>query len=204
MYGKLKYVIVVFLLLMVCTAVCSAASVYVSDRIKISMRSTPGPGHKIIKMLDSGSALVVLEQSGAWSKVRTADGRVGWALTRFLVNRKPAVIVVEELKRKTATLVDTVAQLRSENKRITEENKRLAGIEEKYIKLEKDSKSFFELKAKYNDILIKFKARQERIAAFEDNRKNKIMTWFLIGAGVFVFGVLLGMSARKRRRSYLI
>ncbi|MCP3898710.1 MAG: TIGR04211 family SH3 domain-containing protein [Desulfobacteraceae bacterium] len=180
-----------------------AESVYVSDIKKITMRIAPGAEHKIMRMLESGSNLKVLEKSEAWSKVRTKDGKEGWALTRFLVAQKPAVVLVKELKIKNEKLVKKVASLKVENDSIITANKRLAGIEEKYIELEKESKNFLELKTKYNENLKKFEDQQVKITAFENNRKSKIMTWFLIGAGVFVFGVMLGMGAKKNRRSYL-
>ncbi len=180
-----------------------AESVYVSDIKKITMRIAPGTEHKIMRMLESGSSLKILEKSGAWSKVRTKGGKEGWAMTRFLVEKKPAVILINEFKIKNEKLAEKVTTLKVENTSIFETNKRLVGIEEKYIELEKESKKFLELKTKYNENLKEFEAQQDKIVAFENNRNNRIMTWFLIGAGVFVFGVMLGMGAKKNRRSSL-
>ena len=64
---------------------------YVTDITKITMRTAPNSDNKIIQMLESGSVVNILERSGAWSKVRSKNGKEGWALTRFLVNKKPAV-----------------------------------------------------------------------------------------------------------------
>jgi SH3 domain protein len=203
MNKNFKYPIIAVFLFIIFLGVGYAESVYVTDIKKITMRSSPGAEHKIIQMLESGSVLKVLEKSDTWSKIRTKDGKEGWALTRFLVSRKPAVILVNEFERTNKKLISQVKTLKVENTSIIETNKKLAGFEKKYIELEKESKNFLELKTKYEKILKKFKTQEERIAAFEDNDKDKIMTWFLIGAGVFVFGVMLGMAAKKKRRSYL-
>ncbi|MCK5312631.1 MAG: TIGR04211 family SH3 domain-containing protein, partial [Desulfobacteraceae bacterium] len=180
-----------------------AESKYVTDITKITMRSAPDAEHKIITMLKSGTAVDTLEKSGPWSKVRTKDGKEGWALTRFLVNKKPAVILLGALERENKKLTEKLAVLENENTNLAETNKKLAGIEEKYIGLEKGAKSFIELKKEYKSIKKEYDDQQEMISSFEDNYKNRIMIWFLIGAGVFVFGVLLGMGAKKNRRSYL-
>lgn len=203
MNKKIKYVIITAFSSILFLSVGYAESVYVSDIKKITMRIAPGAEHKIIRMIESGSALNVLEKSKAWSKVRTKDGKEGWALTRFLVDKKPAVVLVNELKRDNEKLSGKVKTLKVINTSIVETNKKLAGFEEKYIELEKESKDFLEIKKKYKETLKKFEAQQEIITAFEDNYKEKVLTWFLIGAGVFVFGVMLGMGAKKSRRSYL-
>ncbi|MCK5100401.1 MAG: TIGR04211 family SH3 domain-containing protein [Desulfobacteraceae bacterium] len=198
-----KYIIIATCFIIIFSGFSYAESKYVTDITKITMRSAPDAEHKIITMLQSGTAINVLEQSGSWSKVRTKDGKEGWALTRFLVNEKPAVILLGAFERENKKLKDRLADLKTEHTKLAEKNKKLAGIEEKYIELEKGAKSFLELKKEYQSIRKEYDDQQEMISSFEDNYKNKIMIWFLIGAGVFVFGVLLGMGAKKNRRSYL-
>ena len=180
-----------------------AESVYVSDLKKITLRSSPGAEHKIIRMLKSGSLLKVIEKSEAWSKVRTKDGKEGWALTRFLVSQKPAVVLVDNFKKSNKKLASKAIVLENENNSLIAANKKFTGIEAKHVQLTKESKNFLEIKKEYEETLKKFEAQQDMIKTFEDDHKEKVLTWFLIGAGVFVFGILLGMSAKKNRRSYL-
>lgn len=198
-----KYLIIATCFIIVFSGLGFAESKYVTDITKITMRSAPDNEHKIIAMLKSGTIVNVLEKSGSWSKVRTKDGKEGWALTRFLVSEKPAVVLVRTLERNNKKLIDQHAALKIENTTLLETNKKLTEIEEKYIELEKGAKHFLELKTEYQKIKKEYDDQQEMISSFEDNYKNKIMIWFLIGAGVFVFGVLLGMGAKKKRRNYL-
>ena len=197
-----KYILIIAFIIIVVSGLSYAESKYVTDITKITMRSAPDIEHKIIAMLRSGTAVNVLEQSGAWSKVRTKNGKEGWALTRFLVSKKPAVVLSGEFEKENRKLADKLVTLKIENKSLAETNKKLTGIEERYNELKKESKDFFELKKEYQSIKIKYDDQQKMIISFEDNYKNKIMIWFLIGAGVFVFGVLLGMGAKKNRRSH--
>ncbi len=180
-----------------------AETVYVTDITKITMRSSPGSEHKIIKMLTSGTPLNVVGKSGSWSKVKTKDGKEGWALTRFLVVAKPAVVLLNEFEKRNSKLVKKVEMLTTENTDLTAANQKLVKIEEQYIELKKGADNYLELKKKFEEISIISKEQQEKIAVFENSYKDKIMKWFLIGAGVFVFGILLGMGTKKRRRSYL-
>jgi SH3 domain protein len=198
-----KYVFVAVCLIIFSFGLSQAETRYVTDITKITMRSAPDAEHKIITMLKSGTAISVLEKSGAWSKVKTKDGKEGWALTRFLVDKKPAVILLGSFERKNKKLNDQLVTLKTENKILTENNKRLIDIEKQYVELKKESKGFLELKQEHEIIQKKYNDQQETITSFEDNYKNRIMIWFLIGAGVFVFGVLLGIGAKKNRRSYL-
>ena len=197
-----KYIIIAACFIIIFSGFSYAESKYVTDITKITMRSAPDTEHKIIAMLKSGTAINVLEKSGAWSKVRTKNGKEGWALTRFLVSKKPAVVLSGEFEKENRKFADKLLTLQSENINLVETNKKLTGIEEKYNELKKESKDFFELKKEYQSIKKKYDDQQKMITSFEDNYKNKIMIWFLIGAGVFVFGVLLGMGAKKNRRSY--
>ncbi len=198
-----KYLIIAICFIIIFSGYSFAETKYVTDITKITMRSAPDAEHKIISMLKSGTRIEILEKSGSWSKVRTKDGKEGWALTRFLVNEKPAVILLGRLERENKKLSDKFEAIQAENTKLQKENIRLVEIEAKYIELEKESKTFLELKKEYQTIKKEYDDQQALISSFEDSYKNRIMIWFLIGAGVFVFGVLLGIGAKKNRRNYL-
>jgi uncharacterized protein YgiM (DUF1202 family) len=60
-------------------------SAYITDDIKIAMRTAPGLQGKILKLLKSRDELEVLETSEDWTRVRQANGREGWVLTTYLI-----------------------------------------------------------------------------------------------------------------------
>ncbi len=59
-----------------------AETVFVTDNLKLSLRSGPSLKNKIVKMLSSGTPLTVLKRdSSGYIKVRTSKGTKGYILT---------------------------------------------------------------------------------------------------------------------------
>ncbi len=196
-------VIIVFLLIVIFFGSAMAESRYVTDITKITMRSAPDTEHQIIMMLKSGTRVDILEQSGQWSKVRTKNGQEGWSLSRFLVSKKPAIVLLGSLVRQNKKISDQLVSLKLENAKLLDANQKFIGIEEKYNELEAKSKVFLELDKKYKDIKKKYDAQQAIIVSFEDSYRHDIKIWFIIGAVVLIVGILFGMGSKKHRRSYL-
>src|SRR5262245_37469901 len=65
---------------------------YVTDKLSIELRRGPGNEFLILRSIEAGSAVEVLEQnSDGYSRVRVADqGPEGWVLTRFLTTETSA------------------------------------------------------------------------------------------------------------------
>jgi len=57
---------------------------YVTNRLKITLRTGPSINDKIIAVLESGVEVNLIEQGKEWTKVRTNNGLVGWAWSRYL------------------------------------------------------------------------------------------------------------------------
>lgn len=49
----------------------------------LRLRDAPSLDAKVVKILDKGTKLEVLEESGDWLKVRAPEGEVGWARARY-------------------------------------------------------------------------------------------------------------------------
>lgn len=73
------------LLTLLAYAPTAAADTYsVANEAEVPVRSGQGTEYKIISLLQNGETVVSLEEDGYWIKVRTATGREGWALKRYL------------------------------------------------------------------------------------------------------------------------
>jgi SH3 domain protein len=94
--------------------------VYVTDNLILGMKDNPEGTGKNMKLLRSGARLEVLDRRGAFSKVRTTEGLVGWAKTTFMVKDKPSIILVDELKQENKSLQEQISQLKK-GKNITSE-----------------------------------------------------------------------------------
>ncbi len=182
----------------------SAEDIYVTGVTNITMRTGPGVGHKIVRMLKSGTKLEIVEHKEDWSHVRTIGGKQGWVLSRFLTPKVPDALLVNKLEKENQRLMKRLAAIEEENKQLTVKNATLVQVEEKYTELKKESGQFLELKANYNEMIEQFENQKKKIEKLENDSKNEIKFWFLIGPGVLIIGFIFGLSTRKRKRSSLL
>lgn len=86
---------------------------YVTDKLVLGMKDNPEGTGKSIKLLRSGMKLEVLEKQGAYNRVRTEEGLVGWAKSNFMVKDKPAVLIVSELEKENKALRKEIDKLKT-------------------------------------------------------------------------------------------
>ena len=181
-----------------------ADDIYVTGVTNITMRTGPGVEHKIVAMLQSGTKLEIVEYQTDWSQVKTDQGKIGWVLSRFLTKKVPDALLVEKLEKENQELVTRLAALEAENQELTVKNGALVEIEEQYVKLRKESADFLKLDAMYKEMIEQNAAQKKRIEKLENDLNNETNVWFLIGPGVFIIGLIFGLSTRKRRKSSLL
>lgn len=209
------YRLIVSLALWLWTSPALAETLYVSDTIKISMRSGPSLDNKVLAMAVSGDALEVLNKGEEWSQVRLADGKEGWVLSRYLVPEKPFVLKFNELERKhTETLsqaapsAQELAALRQQNTRLSEELEQtratLANLRSAHETLQRDAHNVVAIRQERdtaNNQLAE-QTQQSRLLSEELTTlaRSHNVRWFLSGAGVLLLGILIGSSIRKKRQ----
>ena len=178
--------------------------IYVAGVTEISLRTGPNVENKIIAMLKTGEKLEVIEYQKNWSQVKTASGKSGWVLSRFVTPKKPEVLLFDELKEKNQNLLTKIAQMEEENKTLTVKIATLVQLEEKYNRLQKDSADFLKLEEKYNEMIQRNESQKTLIEQLETNMESEPKLWFLIGPGVFIVGLFFGLSSRKKKRTSLL
>lgn len=204
MKSTVKLLILTGLFLLGMAASLPAKDIYVSGVTKITMRTGPSTGNKIVAMVTSGTRLEILDYQKDWSQVRAADGKTGWVLTRFLTEDVPQTLLVEQLKKENQRLVGALEDAQADNLDLKTENQALTGIEKKYKQLEKASADYLKLDAEYKALLETSEEQKAQIDSLEQNLNNEEKLWFLSGAGVFIVGLILGLSTRKKKRSSLL
>lgn len=213
--------LIVFLLILGYPVFGFAETSWVSDQFEITMRSGPSTENAIILMLTSGTALEVLESDAGngYAKVRTASGREGWVLSRYLMSQQPAreriVGLTEELNRARARAdslsgqFETVkqqqgadsAQIRSlqqDNAALASELEELKRISADVLAINTDNQG---LRQRLSDAEIKMNMLEEENHVLR-SRQNR--DWFIAGAAVLVAGMIVGLiipRIRLRRRS---
>ncbi len=89
---------------------------YVSDDLVLGVYSEPNGAGQRLATLHSGAAIESVEEPAGgteYTKVRLADGRVGWVKSSYLTTRVPAAVRVkqleDELDRRHATTPELAA-----------------------------------------------------------------------------------------------
>ncbi len=201
-------------------SISQAETLYISDFLRITMRTGPGIDHKIIEMIKSGQSVTVLEQGPEWTKILLPTGKEGWVLNRFLTPKPPSGLLLKKLEEKHAELSLQITTLIDENKRLRNENQRLDAelktssrnlkkVTDSYQKLKSGSAEYLDVKSRYEMMVVQLDQQKKRAQDIEKElesiRFHKNIRWFLSGAVVLIIGFLIGFSSRhQRRRSSLL
>jgi SH3 domain protein len=203
------------LLLGLFATAAGAETMYVSDNLKLTLRSGPSNDNKILAIIESGQQMELLEPGDEWSRVRLPSGKEGWVLSRYLTPDETSNVKLERLQVQHKNLMAQAAQLVEENKNLKMENEKLRTEFETsqkqmdktrtdYENLRSESAEFLTLKSKYTtaasqlaDQTVKAQKLEEQLTQME---MNTYIKWFLAGSGVLLVGFLIGFSTKRQRR----
>lgn len=163
-----------------------AETVYVSDEIKLTVRSGPGIDRKILDIVSTGEKMELLEDGEEWVLVRLENEKEGWVLKRYLATEKPSQLKLAELQA-------THGRLATRSEEVLKENETLKATNEKIdATLEEKTKALEELTRSYNEL------KQDADASSFQMRKY--LVFFFSGAGILFIGILLGLVMKRQRR----
>lgn len=211
---------IAILVLILCSTAAFAKTAYVTDELKITLRTGESATHRILRMLPTGERLTVLssnDESG-YSKVRTAAGAEGYVLTRQLVDRPvardrlaAAEAEVKALKAAPGELSSRLANLTEQHNALLKEHEELkqakTQVDQEFAALQRTSSNAVRIANERNELRKQVAGLTREVEDVkQQNRELENKTaqnWFLIGAGVVVGGILLGLilpHLRVRRR----
>lgn len=203
-----------FLGTLLCLAVvgqAGAATRYVSDELRITLRGGAGTQYRIIDTLTTGARVEVLEARGdEWVRVRTTDGEEGWVLAQYLMEQPAAKDQLARARSQLESAREAQTELQS---RLEETQSELARARERIQTLEAEKEQTAErlsraeegleqydqvqsLKKQVVDLqrtIQELEAEKERLA---DRTRHD---WFMIGGGVMLTGMLLGIIVTRIR-----
>ena len=213
---------ILFLIMFSVMGVAGAETIrYVVDDLTIPIRTGTSTRHKILRFVESGTRLEVLEVAEAegYTRVRTPDGTEGWVKTEQLMDRRGAKEQLARTKKRleSARLQNSQHQeeIKALNANIEEAKQHAAGLEQEIETLKAELASLREVAAEPIKVSEENKTLKVQLAneredvqrLLEENaglRDRSIKEWFVIGAGVAVGGLILGLILplipwRKRR-----
>lgn len=209
------------MLVMVITMPAQAKTSYVSDELKVPMRSGASNGHRIIKFLKSGTALTVLGASddNAFVEVEVSGGKTGWVAAGDLmdipsgrdrllsVNKKLNKLRQDnkDLKKSISELKAEIRQLKSEKGKL--QNERI-NLSNSLDDLKITAANPLALSKKNKQLRKDLKKAEDRAEMLDkDNqqlRSNVAQEWFMIGGAVslgsLIVGLILTRINWKRKR----
>ncbi|MCP5158884.1 MAG: TIGR04211 family SH3 domain-containing protein [Gammaproteobacteria bacterium] len=183
---------------------------YATDSFTVPVRSGASTGHKILRMVPSGTPLEILEAGDeGYTKVKTPERTVGWILTRYLMDQPPTRDQVTQLEERIAVLdsenqtlrsqAEVLETTRSDLARCGEE---LAGIRRtasQALTIEEDNLKLQQEAVTMREQLLQLE--MENAALRDASSRN----WFMAGGGIALGSLALGLVIphipwRRRRR----
>jgi SH3 domain protein len=216
----LRRMIAIALLLVAAGA--HAQTRYVSDRTIVELRRGPSTEYLILRNLEAGTAVQVMDQDAAsgYSRVRVADqGTEGFILTRFLTAEPIARDKLAAAERGLAAAKTRVSELEQQVGALTSDlGGAKADASETHTNYAKVSKDLADLRAASANVvelrdqnaslrqrLVQRDREVEELTAANSKLSSQDkQNWFIVGAGVLLGGIVIGLivpSLRRKRRS---
>ena len=190
--------LLIILALFSTATLAQAETKYIVDQAKLPLRAGQGTSYAIVRMLPSGTAVKVLEQSPeGYTRVRTTRGKEGWILSRYLMKSPAArdrLAWAEKELSKLSRLKQDKKSLAQQGKQLTKANK---ALQKELARIRKAAANAVIIADENKALQIKANEAEQ---AFEDLRleTNDIRSgaqqrWFMLGGGAILLGILLGL-----------
>ncbi|WP_234283747.1 MULTISPECIES: TIGR04211 family SH3 domain-containing protein [Halomonadaceae] len=175
------------------------ATHWVSDELTTYVRSGPTDGYRIVGTLTSGEPVTVLETSGDYSRVESAEGERVWVLSDELQETPSA-------RERLPHMEEQVAQLEAQLGNINETwEGRVSAMTET---LEARERRIAELETRNQQLDSEVEQSRRTVrqlqARLDTQEEDLLMRYFMYGGGVAGAGLLVGLIVphlpRKRRK----
>ena len=201
----------------------AATTRYITDEFEVTMRSGTSTSNSIVRMLQSGEAVTVLEEDLAaqYSLVETASGKQGYVLTRFLMPIPSA----------RERLVGLEARFEQQKTRLDEQSSEIAELKQSLSKEKSDNNALTTtLRASERELSEVRTAAQDTLSIQDQNKRLQTVVdqlrqekteltetvaeltdstrldWFLRGGAVsliaFIIGILVTRIRWKKQDSW--
>ena len=87
----------------------AADTAYVTDNLRLGLHTAENTSDRPFRTLESGQPMEVLLRAGNYANVRLPDGTEGWVKTGYLVDEKPAKLIVAETMAERDALAEELA-----------------------------------------------------------------------------------------------
>ena len=204
----------IFAVLFLVSTSALGATQYVTDELRISLRSGAGNQYRIIRVIQTGTRLETLETSGEWTRVRAGE-TTGWVRTQYLTAQP---IAADRLAQAQQQLSDARERANELEGALRDARGKLDAAQTRADKLASTSETLQQKVASAQKGL-KLSEENTRLRERTTTLKSRISEltsevtyltnqnereWFMVGAGVLFAGLLSGMIVTRipwRRRN---
>lgn len=164
---------------------------YVTDNLRLGLYEAEDTSGKPRRMLDSGQAMEILSRDRNYANVRLPDATEGWVKTAYLVDIKPAKLIVAEI---TAERDSLLAELEATKQAF-------AAPAATIDALRNDAASLDAQLAAASERILELEGENASIRGLKDQYRGSLpLSWVTIATAVcLVGGILLGMWWVDRR-----
>lgn len=144
--------------------VAAAETAYITDNLRLGLHQAADTSDRAFRMLESGQQLEIISRDRNYANVQLPDGTSGYVKAAYLVDEKPAKLIVaetaaerdalaaelEETKRAFAGPAATIQELKDEAAALAE---KLAGAESAAATLQAENASIQGMRERYKGSL---------------------------------------------------
>lgn len=109
----MKHAVLACLLTLLLPLPSLAQTAYVTDNLRLGLHRAEDTSDRAFRTLESGQALEVLNRTRNYAQVRLPDGTQGYVKAAYLVDEKPAKLIVAETQAEVERLQQQLRELRA-------------------------------------------------------------------------------------------
>ncbi|MCC5881110.1 MAG: SH3 domain-containing protein [Halomonas sp.] len=172
---------------------------WVSDELSTYVRSGPTDGYRIVGTLTAGEPVTLLETSGNYSRVESAEGDRVWILSSELQGSPSARDQLPRLEEQVAQLEEELGGINETwEGRVSAMTETLEAREQRIAELEQRNHQLDSEADRSRSTIRQLQAR------LDTQEEDLLMRYFMYGGGVAGAGLLVGLIVphlpRKRRK----
>lgn len=95
---------IAFLLLCMLSITAQAETAYVTDNLRLGLHQAEDTSDRSFRTMESGQELEILSRNRNYAQVRLPDGTIGYVKVAYLVDEKPAKLIVGETQAELESL----------------------------------------------------------------------------------------------------
>ncbi len=192
----------------------AAETRYVSEsEFSALLRGGMGNQYRILRMLNIGTPVTILEEHDEYFKVRTRQGLEGYVLKQFISAETPKATVITRLEGQIADLREKLNQAEAAQQTLKVDADALATTESQLRQvtaqlrdLEEKSSGVIEISQERDFLAAENIRLAAEVAELREANDQLFFTamikWFLAGGGVFLGGWIIGKVPGKKRKGY--